>query len=87
MAVFAEDGQASLRLWGQVSPFLSGEAGGGAGAPDYSDAFDTGLRCDGLDIVPLYVGGKLHLNPKPGPWDLYLRLDLGAARFSSVDVA
>jgi len=119
-AVFAQDGQASLRLWGQVSPFLSGEAGSGPGAPDYSDAFDTGLgfggelswrfspqfsglaglgyeRYDGgshqgiafddLEIVPLYVGGKLHLNPKADPWDLYLRLDLGAAHLSSVDVS
>jgi hypothetical protein len=37
---FAENRDISLRFWGQISPFISGEAGSGLGAPDYSDAFD-----------------------------------------------
>jgi hypothetical protein len=39
----AEDGKGSLRIWGQVSPFLSGDAGTGSGAPEYGDAFSEGL--------------------------------------------
>jgi hypothetical protein len=116
---FAQEGKASVRLWGQMSPFISGEAGTGPGAPDYKDAFDTGwglggefawrfcrwfsgvaglgyevlggdtykgFSFDDLDMVPLYAGGKFHLIPGAAPWDLYLRLDVGAAYLSSVDI-
>ncbi len=41
--VFAEQGAFSLSLTGQYAPFLSGDAGQGDGAPEYSDAFDDGL--------------------------------------------
>jgi hypothetical protein len=116
---FAQQGKASVRLWGQVSPSISGEAGTGAGAPDYTDAFDTGwggggefawrfcrwfscvagigyevyggstyegLSFEDLEIFPVYAGGKFHLIPNAAPWDLYMRLDLGAAYLSSVDI-
>lgn len=33
----------SLRLWGEVSPFISGDAGSGTGAPEYKDAFSNGI--------------------------------------------
>ncbi|MBF0549666.1 MAG: outer membrane beta-barrel protein [Deltaproteobacteria bacterium] len=39
---------------------------------------------DNLNIVPIYVGGKIHL-PVDRCWDPYFRVDLGAARYSSVD--
>ena len=39
----AADQDVSLHLWGQVSPFVHGEAGSGPGAPDYKDVFDTGF--------------------------------------------
>jgi len=117
---FAGDGKASLRIWGQLSPFLSGEAGNGTGAPDYADAFSRGFgfggeyswrfghrfsavgglgfeRYDGdiyediafsdLEIVPVYVGGKIHFIRDAAPWDLYLRLDAGAAYLSSVNIS
>ena len=41
--VSAEDKDISVRAWATVSPFLSGQAGSGSGAPDYGDAFDTGF--------------------------------------------
>jgi hypothetical protein len=119
ISVSAEESKASIRLWGQVAPFMSGEAGTGEGAPDYTDAFDTGwggggefawrfcrwfsgvaglgyevfdgstyqgISFDDLEVVPVYAGGKFHLIPNAAPWDLYLRLDLGAAYLSSVDI-
>ena len=33
----------SIRLLGEITPLVSGSAGSGTGAPDYSDAFSTGL--------------------------------------------
>ncbi|MBF0524889.1 MAG: outer membrane beta-barrel protein, partial [Deltaproteobacteria bacterium] len=41
---------------------------------------------DNLNIVPIYVGGKMHL-PVNRTWDPYFRVDLGAARYSSVDAS
>jgi opacity protein-like surface antigen len=117
----ATDDRFALRLWGQVSPFLSGDAGNGAGAPHYKDALNTGLGVgaefswrfsdrfgalagigyekysgdsymgisfDDLKIVPVYLGGTFHFIPKRSTnWDPYLRMDIGAAHFSSVDVS
>lgn len=40
--VFGEDGRFGLRLWGGALPFASGQAGRGAGAPGYDQAFHTG---------------------------------------------
>jgi|GEM_PF-1383928 len=117
---FAEGGKGSVRIWGQVSPFLYGDAGTGSGVPGYDDAFSKGLgfgaeyswrfcrwfsavgglgferfdgdTCEGiafseLKIFPVYVGGKIHLVEKASPWDLYIRLDAGAAHLSSVNVS
>jgi len=39
VSVFAQEDNVSLRIWGQASPFISGEAGSGSGAPDYADVF------------------------------------------------
>jgi len=116
----AENSNFSIRMWGEVSPIISGDAGNDMGAPNYDDAFKTGLGggvefawrfCDwfsgvgglgyevydgdkyqdisfsDLKIVPVYVGGKFHLIPVSSPWDFYLRMDLGAAYFSSVDIS
>jgi hypothetical protein len=41
--VSAKDDKFALRLWGQVSPFLSGDAGSGSGAPHYDNVFNAGL--------------------------------------------
>jgi hypothetical protein len=119
-SVSAQDGKFALRLWGQVSPFISGEAGSGTGAPDYDDAFNAGLGIgaevswrftprlsllagigyenyggdsyqgisfDDLKVVPVYLGGKFHITPDAPRWDSYLRMDIGAANLSSVDVS
>ena len=40
-AVAAEN-DFSVRLWGSISPFLTGDAGSGRGAPEYNDLFTTG---------------------------------------------
>ena len=117
---FAENEDISFRLWGQISPFLSGEAGKGSGAPDYSDVFKTGLGAgielswrfsnrfsllggigyedykgktyqdisfDDLRVIPLYVGGKFHFLPKDSRWNPYLKMDIGGAHLSSVDLS
>jgi hypothetical protein len=36
-------GEGSIRVVGQVAPFLSGSAGSGSGAPDYDDAFSQSI--------------------------------------------
>ncbi|OGW44007.1 MAG: hypothetical protein A2Y66_01400 [Nitrospirae bacterium RBG_13_41_22] len=120
LSVFASDNDYSLRLWGQASPFISGSAGSGSGAPDYDDAFNSGIGIGGefdwrfsqrisllagigyetyngsshqgisfedIEIVPVYAGGKFHITPKTTRWDPYLRMDIGAAHLSSVDVS
>jgi hypothetical protein len=117
---FAKDDKFSFRLWGQVSPFLSGDAGSGSGAPRYDDAFNTGLGAgaelswrfsnrlsglagigyenysgdnhegisfDDLEVIPVYLGGKFHIFPDGTKWDLYFRMDIGAAYLSSVHVS
>lgn len=119
-SALGEDTDTSLCLFGQVSPFLTGDAGSGPGAPDYDDAFDPGLGAgaelswgvpgryslvtgigyeayngdkhegisfDDLEIVPIYIGVKLPIKPIPSRWNPYLRADIGAAHFSSVDVS
>ena len=119
-SALAESGDLSLRLWGQYSPFISGDAGSGEDAPGYDDTFDSGwgggmeaayrpsryfscligagyehysgddyhgISFDSWDIFPIYLGGKVHLNPKESKWNPYLRMDVGAAHLSSVDVS
>ena len=114
------EADASIRLAGQISPFISGSAGSGVGAPDYSDAFSTGIGAaleyhrrmsdrfsvvagisydsfDGgthqgisfgdLSRTSLYGGAKIHFNGDPSGIQPYARMDLGAARLSSVDVS
>jgi len=116
----AENQDVSLHLWGQISPFISGEAGRGSGAPDYNDVFKTGIgggvelswrfsnrfsllggtgyenydgkthqdiSFDDLKVIPLYLGGKFHFTPKNSCWNPYLKVDLGAAHLSSVDIS
>ena len=116
----AEDGTFSLHVWAQVSPFISGEAGRGSDAPDYTDLFDTGIggsvelswrfsnrfsllggigyenyagkthqgiSFDDLKVMPLYLGGKFHFLPRDSRWNPYVKLDIGGAHLSSVDVS
>lgn len=53
-----EDGFA-LRVYGRVSPFLSGNAGSGAGAPRWHSAFDSDLGC-GVELsYPLSRGFRI----------------------------
>lgn len=118
--VSAQDDKIALRLWGQASPLISGEAGSATGAPDYNDAFNTGLGAgvevswrftprlsflagigyekycgdshrgisfDDLEVVPVYIGGKFHIPSGASRWDPYIRMDIGAAHLSSVDVS
>jgi hypothetical protein len=117
---FAKDDKFSFSLWGQVAPFLSGNAGSGDGAPHYDDAFNTGLGAgaelswrfsnrlsglagigyenwngksvegisfDNLKVVPVYLGGKFYFMSDRAGWNPYLRMDVGAAHLSSVDVS
>lgn len=116
----AESQDISLRFWGQILPFISGEAGRGPGAPDYRDVFNSGIgggmefswrfsnrfsllggigyeryngktyqdiSFDDLKVIPLYLGGKFHFLPKDSRWNPYLKVDLGAAYLSSVDIS
>jgi opacity protein-like surface antigen len=116
----AENRDVSLQLWGQVSPFIHGEAGSGPGAPDYKDAFGTGvgggmdlswrfadrfsllggigyekydgkthedISFDDLKVIPVSIGGKFHFLPKDSRWNPYVKMDLGAAYLSSVDIS
>jgi hypothetical protein len=120
LSVSAKDNDMSLRFWGQVSPFISGKAGSGLGAPDYDDAFNAGfgtggelswrlsgrvsclagigyeiydggehegITFDDLEVLPVYAGAKVHLIRDTNRWDPYLRMDIGAAHLSSVDVS
>ena len=117
---FAKDGDFSFHAWGQISPFVSGEAGRGSGAPDYNDVFNTGIgggvelswrlydrlsllagigyenydgktyqdiSFDDLKVIPLYLGGKFHILPRDSRWNPYLKVDIGAAHLSSVDIS
>ncbi len=116
----AENQDVSLQIWGQISPFISGEAGRGPGAPDYRDAFDPGIggglelswrfsnrlsllggigyenydgkthqdiSFDDLKVIPLYLGGKFHVLPKDSRWNPYVKMDVGGAHLSSVDIS
>ncbi|MCP4687845.1 MAG: porin family protein, partial [Desulfobacterales bacterium] len=107
----AADEKMGVSVYGQYIPFLSGSAGSGSDAPDYSDAFDGGIgggveasykvcprfsflggvgyetysgqkykgvTFESLDIIPVYVGGKLHLM-EDSKLDPYLRVDAGLA--------
>ena len=116
----AADQDVSLHLWGQILPLISGEAGRGPGAPDYKDAFGTGIGAgielswrfsnrfsllggigyenydgkthqgisfDDLEVIPLYLGGKFHILSKDLRWNPYVKVDIGAAHLSSVDIS
>ena len=116
----AEDGTFSFHAWGQISPFISGEAGSGSGAPDYNDVFKTGIgggielswrfsnrfsllggigyehyngktyqdiSFNDLKVIPLYFGGKFHILPKDSRWNPYVKMDVGGAHLSSVDIS
>lgn len=118
---FAEStGDGSLRIVGQISPFLSGAAGSGPDAPDYNDLFDAGfggaveyhrrlserfsmiagvgyesfsgetyqgIGFDDLERTSVYGGAKIHFANEQSDIQPYARLDIGAARISSVDVS
>ncbi len=114
----AEDAPFAINVYGQYVPFLSGSAGSGSGAPDWSDAFDggmgvgveasykvcprftflggvgyetysgqkyKGITFEDLDIIPVYLGGKIHLMENSN-LDPYLRVDAGLAHVSDARV-
>ena len=116
----AKDGDFSFHAWGQMSPFIHGEAGTGPGAPDYRDTFHSGIgggielswrfsnrfsllggigyenydgktyqgiSFDDLKVIPLYLGGKFHFLPKDSRWNPYVKMDIGGAHLSSVDIS
>ncbi len=59
----------------------------GIGFERYSGEKYEGISFDDLDIVPVYVGAKLHFRSREATIDPYARLDAGLAYFSSVDVS
>lgn len=59
----------------------------GAGYEVFDGGVHEPIEFGDLEVVPVYVGGMLHLNPGNPRWDLYLRADVGAARLSPVEVS
>jgi hypothetical protein len=59
----------------------------GIGYENYSGGSHQGISFDDLEVVPVYLGSKFHITPDAYRWDSYLRMDIGAAHLSSVDVS
>jgi hypothetical protein len=59
----------------------------GIGYERYPGDRHQGISFDNLKVIPVYFGGKFHIAPDSRRWNPYLRVDLGAARVSSVDVS
>jgi opacity protein-like surface antigen len=69
VSAMGKDAGMSFSLYGQVSPFLSGDAGSGPGAPEYTDVFDPGTSVGAelswgiVDFFSLIAGaGYEHYN-------------------------
>jgi hypothetical protein len=69
----------------RLAPWLSLLSG--IGYERYPGDRPQGISFDDLTVVPVYFGGKFHIAPDSRRWNPYLRVDLGAARMSSVDVS
>jgi len=58
----------------------------GAQYQSYDGDTYGGLSFDNYHVIPLYLGGKLHFLPSNSWWDLYVKLDAGAAYTDSLKV-
>jgi len=69
----------------QLNPYIA--VLGGVDYEQFSGDSHQGISFDDLDIITLYVGAKYYfLAYNPG-WNPYVRADVGAAHFSSVDIS
>ncbi len=59
---------------------------GGIGYMEHSGKSHQGLHFDDLEIIPLYVGCKMHI-PASCPVKPYIQIHIGTAHLSSVDVS
>jgi hypothetical protein len=59
----------------------------GIGYENYGGDRHQGISFDNQKVVPVYLGGKFHITGDSRRWNPYLRMDIGAARLSSVDVS
>jgi hypothetical protein len=60
---------------------------GGIDYEQFSGDSHQGISFDDLDIVTVYVGGKIYFVVNQQGWNSYVRADVGAAHFSSVDIS
>ena len=83
----AFDGGLALAVEGayQLNPKIA--LLGGISYENYSGDKYQGISFDDLDIVTLYVGAKYYFLSRKTGWNPYLRADIGAAHFDSVDIS
>ncbi len=60
---------------------------GGVDYEQFSGDSHQGISFDDLDIMTIYVGGKFYFVVNNQGWNSYVRADVGAAHFSSVDIS
>ncbi len=60
---------------------------GGFDYEKFSGDSHQGISFDDLDIMTIYVGGKFYFVVNKQGWNTYVRADVGAAHFSSVDIS
>lgn len=60
---------------------------GGISYERYSGEKHQEISFDDLDVMTLYVGGKYYFVSNKCGWNPYLRADIGASKFSSVDIS
>ena len=60
---------------------------GGVDYERFSGDSHQGISFDDLDIMTIYVGGKLYFVVNKQGFNSYIRADVGAAHFSSVDIS
>ena len=69
----------------RLNPYLS--VLGGVDYEQFSGDSFQGISFDDLDIITLYVGAKYYFLADNRSWNPYVRADIGAAHFSSVDIS
>lgn len=60
---------------------------GGLGYEYYGGDSYRDISFEALKMFPVYIGGKFHIIPKDTILDMYLRLDVGVAYLSAVNVS
>ena len=60
---------------------------GGLSYEYYSGSKHQGISFDDLNVVTLYVGGKYYFIAQTKGWNPYVRADIGATHFGSVDIS